>query len=67
VLIDFAEVELHPCREHGMHYRLVSRSRRMSHIAYVEDVDTAAKENGELTYRRCYCIGSVSTDEVTRR
>jgi hypothetical protein len=53
VLIDFAEVELHPCREDGMHYRLVSGSRRMSHIAYVEDVDAAAKGNGELTDRRC--------------
>jgi hypothetical protein len=53
VLIDFAEVELHPCREDGMHDRLVSGSRRISHIAYMEDVDAAVKENGELTYRGC--------------
>jgi hypothetical protein len=32
LMIEFAEVELHPGRENSMHYRLVSGSRCMSQI-----------------------------------
>ncbi|KAF8835368.1 hypothetical protein BDN67DRAFT_1015621 [Paxillus ammoniavirescens] len=66
VLVDFAKMELHPCRENGMHYRLVSASsRRMNRISLLEDVDAPAKENGQLTQRSCQHIGAWNMDKAT--